>query len=403
MTTKGASQPRVRVLTVLAAVAAAALGCTKQEAGAPTPPATATAASVTTKPGEPPAKPVAAMPGKAENEPTPDRMAPVSSRVRTIGRFVHEREGLRFAWSGSTVIARFEGTSLRVRLRDEGKNTMNAFQVLVDGEPRSVLRMQKDRDTYDVVTDLPRGVHEVTLEKRTEARVGEMVLLGVESDGKMLPPAAGGAERRIEILGDSISTGYGNEGPGPTCTFDARQQNEFLTYGALTARALSAEHTVIAWSGKTLYEMREYFPRALPDREDSVWDFSRYQPNVVVVNLGTNNFANIDPGEKKFVDLYTAIVAKVRAAYPAALVVAALGPMLTDNYPEGRHSLTQARKYMKVAMARIHAAGDKNVEMIEFPEQKVADGLGCGFHPSVKTHKLMAERLTALLRERLGW
>jgi hypothetical protein len=37
------------------------------------------------------------------------------------------------------------------------------------------------------------------------------------------------------------------------------------------------------------------------------------------------------------------------------------------------------------------------------PEQKHADGLGCSFHPSVKTHQRMAERLVGIAHENLGW
>jgi lysophospholipase L1-like esterase len=148
--------------------------------------------------------------------------------------------------------------------------------------------------------------------------------------------------------------------------------------------------------------MRQYFDKALPARADSTWDFSKYQADAVVVNVGTNNFALFDPGEKFFVDRYIALVERVRAAYPKALVVCALGPMLTDIYPEGHNNLTQARKYMKVAMAKLEKS-DGHVAFIEFPEQKHSDGLGCGFHPSLKTHQLMADRLVPLLKERMGW
>jgi len=73
-----------------------------------------------------------------------------------------------------------------------------------------------------------------------------------------------------------------------------------------------------------------------------------------------------------------------------------LGPMLTDVYPPGKQNLTLARKYMKAAIAKIKASGETNFEYVELPEQKHSDGLGCGFHPSVKTHKLMADRVARL-------
>jgi hypothetical protein len=77
--------------------------------------------------------------------------------------------------------------------------------------------------------------------------------------------------------------------------------------------------------------------------------------------------------------------------------------MLTDIYPEKRKNLTQARKYMKAAVAKLKESGETNLDFLEFPEQNHADGLGCGFHPSLKTHKLMADRLTMFIKERTGW
>lgn len=320
---------------------------------------------------------------------------------RLMGRFVREPGGMRFAWPGSAMVARFKGTSIALRLKDDG---FNLFQVVVDGETKKVLRTDKSKDVYVLAEGLPDAVHDVVVEKRTEAKVGEAVFVAFEpgAGGQLLPPPPA-PERRIEVIGDSISTGYGNEGPGASCGFVNSQENEYLAYGALTARALGADHTTIAWSGKTLYEMREYFDKALPARDDSRWDFAQYQPQVVVVNVGTNNFALVDPGEARFVSLYHALIDKVRAAYPKAFIVCALGPMLSDVYPEGRRNLTQARKYMKVAVAKLKEAGDTNLELLEFPEQNHADGLGCGFHPSLKTHKLMSDRLVAMLKERMGW
>jgi len=331
--------------------------------------------------------------------------AGASALARFVGRWVPEPsgDGMRCAWSGSYVVGRFEGTSISARIKDEGHNL---FQVVIDGEPKKVLKTDKAKgaSTYLLADGLPHGVHEVSLHRRTEAKVGEVVFYGFEADGGTMLPPPPAPERRIETIGDSISTGYGNEGPGPRCTYVNSQQNEYLTYGAITARNLGADHTTIAWSGKTIHEMTEYFDDALPGRPDGPrWDFSQYQPQVVVINLGTNNFALRDPGEAKFVRLYHELVRTVRAAYPNAFLVCALGPMLSNVYPEKRNNLTKARQYMKAAVAKLKEAGDTNLEFLEFPEQKHSNGLGCGFHPSVKTHQLMADQLTAFIKERMGW
>jgi lysophospholipase L1-like esterase len=297
------------------------------------------------------------------------------------------------------VVGRFKGTGVSVRLRDEGKNL---FQVLVDGEPRSILRTDPQKETYDLTRDLPDGVHDVAIYRRTEAKFGESVFLGFAPAGAMLPPPPPAA-RRIELIGDSITAGYGNEGPGPVCPFNPADENQYATYGAIAARALDAEHVTIAWSGKTIGEMTEFYDRTLPSRPDSAWDFSAWTPQLVVVNLGTNNFATRDPGEERYVRVYTALVARVRRAYPQALIACLLGPMLSDVFPEGRQNLTLARRYMKATMEKLQASGETNLAYVELPEQRHADGLGCAFHPSKKTHQLMADHLVKIARERLGW
>jgi lysophospholipase L1-like esterase len=329
-----------------------------------------------------------------------------STSPRFVGRWVPEPsgQGMRCAWSGSYVVGRFKGTGVGVRIKDEG---FNLFHVIIDGEPKKVLRTDKAKGEtlYQLAEGLPDGVHEVSIHRRTEAKVGEAVVFGFEATngGKVLPVAPP-PERRIETIGDSITTGFGNEGPGAACGYVNSEQNEYLTYGAIAARNLNADHTTIAWSGKTLHEMKEYFPTALPARTDGPrWDFAKYQPQVVVLNVGTNNFALVDPGEARFVRLYHELVQSVRTAYPKAFIVCALGSMLSNVYPEGRNNLTQARKYMKVAVSKLKEAGDTNLDFLEFPEQNHADGLGCGFHPSLKTHRLMGDRLTGFIKEHMGW
>jgi lysophospholipase L1-like esterase len=324
-----------------------------------------------------------------------------STLVQFVGRFdFSEKNHPRFAWPASEIVARFVGPALRVHLKDKGYSEL---QVVVDGAPLPVLSTNPLRDTYDVASGLSEGPHDLVLVKRTEARLGEVQFLGFDPQGALV--AAGPTPtRRIEFIGDSITAGYGDEGPGTTCTGSmVALENEFLAYGSVASHILKAEHVTLAWSGHTTEEMGDLYGRTLPAHPDSRWDFHQWTPDAVVINLGTNDFNHGDPGQAGFTRPYLALVERVRALYPNAQIVCALGPMLTDIYPPGAHALTHARAYIASVVSAMRAKGDTRISFLEFPTQDFANGLGCDYHPSLKTHRLMGERLAAALRERLGW
>jgi len=330
----------------------------------------------------------------------PSAAAPLPP-VRFVGRFdLTDAEHPRFAWSASTIQTRFTGKGLHVHLRGTGYDEL---QVVVDGTPAGVIALNPSREDYEVVSGLGDGTHELLLSKRTEARTGEVQFLGFEPGVALAPPVRA-AGRRIELVGDSITAGYGAEGAGPRCTGNlAALENEFLSYGALAARSVGAEHVTVAWSGRTTEEMNDLYDRTLPAQPASRWDFTKWTPDAIVVNLGTNDFNRGDPGQTTFTRPYLAFVQKLRALYPRALIVCTLGPMLTDSYPAGAHSLTRARGYITQVVTQLRAAGDSRVSFLEFPSQDVANGLGCDYHPSLKTHRLMGEQLAGALRAQLGW
>jgi lysophospholipase L1-like esterase len=327
-----------------------------------------------------------------------DAGAGLDGFVRFVGRFDRsDPAGPRFAWSGTTVIARFSGPDLAVRLRDAGANV---FHVVVDGTPAPPLATSPAKERYVLASGLAPGEHEVLLAKRTEAKVGEVQLLGFDPPIALLP-ARGGPTRRIELIGDSITAGYGNEGRTPQCLYSAGTENAWESYGAIAARALGADHVNVSWAGKTIGEMTVLWERTLPARELSAWDFS-WVPDVVVVNLGTNNFGWSDPGPQRFTEPFVKLLERIRARYAAAHVFCLLGPMLSDTYPEGKQQLSHARGYLKSAVDTARAKGDERVHFVELPPQDPTTA-GCGFHPSVATHRKMAELLTAAIRPKLGW
>ncbi|GMV82750.1 MAG: hypothetical protein AMXMBFR7_39340 [Planctomycetota bacterium] len=323
-------------------------------------------------------------------------------RLTYIGRFdTRDPAGPRAAWSLSEVTFKFRGTAANAWFSTD-KDTR--LQVVVDGQPRSVLALKSGRHRYGLASDLPLGEHVVAVIKRTEPIFGTWQIHGFElSTGAELLPLLR-KERRIEFLGDSITCGYGNEAKNQHEKFSAATENAYLGYGALAARSLDAEATIIAWSGKCLWprnSLSELWDRTLPLDAGSAFSFDARPPHAVVINLGTNDFAGGNPEESGWVGAYHAFIGSIRARYPETLIVCAIGPMMSDPFSPSKNALTTIKRYLSRVVAEQIARGDSRVRMLVFETQKGENGFGADWHPSLKTHELMADRLCAFLKAEL--
>jgi lysophospholipase L1-like esterase len=337
--------------------------------------------------------------------PLPVEVSSKDPNIRLVGRFdLRDSGGPRCSWPGSAIHVKFKGTALNVVLKASGSDRV---QVAVDGTPTSVLTTSKETTLYRVASGLPDGEHTVELFKRTEAFVGQLQLAGFQLEqGRSLVPLPPRPERRIEFVGDSITCGYGNESANEKEHFAPATENNYLAYGAVTARAVGAEYVAVAWSGKWLFG-KEAIPllydKALPLDPGSAWDFSSWVPHAVVVNLGTNDFGPRNPTEQEWQDAYRAFIQTIRKHAPQSHVFCAVGSMMSDSYPPGRKALSTVRHYTTGLVEDLRKAGDTRVHYVEFDVQDAKNGLGGDWHPSVKTHRIMAERLTAAVKKELGW
>lgn len=326
---------------------------------------------------------------------------PVYLGVRFVGRVDgSEPTRPRFTWSGTGFLARFSGTGLRVKWSNE-QPVM--FQVVVDHEePRSVTAAQGEA-TIALAEGLGAGEHTLLLHRETEGQYGTTAISEIQVlEGELLDPPEL-PNRLIEIVGDSITCGYGNLGADQSCPFSFDTESHFVSYGAVAARELDAELSTIAISGHGI--IRNYdggtsdllpisYERTLTMDPTTSWDFVR-EPDVVVVNLGTNDFAKGDPGIA-FEDEYFRFLADLRDRHPEAYLLVTLGPMLNGE------DLNKARAYLQNALESMTSMGDDNVGFLEYAAQGTGE-LGCDWHPNTKKHASMATALTEELRTKLHW
>jgi len=342
----------------------------------------------------------AGAPDTGEAAPLAYSVAPDDPRIRYEGRFdLRDGAGPRCAWPASAVTVRFEGAALNVNLSD---TSSDEYEIVVDGRPSAVLVTRGGTHRYGVFRGMADAPHTLTLVKRTEAFFGTMQFLGLQvaRGGRLLAPPPR-PMRRLEVIGDSISCGYGNEAKDQHEKFTAATENAYLSYGAVAARAVGAEYTCIAWSGRTMWPkntMGEIYDLALPLDPGSRWESARWVPDAIVINLSTNDFSGGTPDRKGWTAGYEAFLGRVRKDSPRAAIYCATSPMLWGA------SAPIARSYLTQIVADESAAGDKNIRLLVFETQDGGrNGFGADWHPSAKTDALMAGKLDATLAADLGW
>jgi len=320
------------------------------------------------------------------------------------GRFdITDPKAPRCAWSASTVRLRFKGTAANVSL--QGSNGVR-WQAYVNGQPGQVLVNNGKPQLLSLAKDLPEGEHDIVLLKRTEASVGTASILGfqINQGGELMQAKA--PPRRIEVIGDSISAGFGNEAADQNEKFSPATENAGIAYGALAARALDAEYVCVAWSGRKLWPDKtipEVYDRIIPQETDSKWDFGKWKPEVVVINLGSNDFSGGNPEEEGWTTAYREFIARVRKNYPEAYIFCAISPMMSDVHSKSKDARTTIIRYVNRVIEECGKAGETKVALLEFPTQTGALGFGAQWHPSARQHEAMAAVMEKAIREKLGW
>ena len=328
--------------------------------------------------------------------------------IQYIGRISFKNpESPLFTYPGVQINARFEGTSLRLHFKPES----GYFMVSIDGsEAFKVSFTAKEDSVATVAVALPRGVHEVRIMNAIESYIRRPEFRGFildEGCHLVTPPAL--PERSIEFIGNSITCGYGVEDMNEGDHFNDATENHYLTYAAETARNLGAVEYVVARSGIGVYRnyngpregnadnMTKYYEYTNFDDISETWDFNRYTPDVVCINLGTNDTSTNNYDSDRLLNAYRQFLRQVRGHHPKAKIVLLCGSMLQGK------ELELVRHHLNTVCQEAHDRGDKEVYRFDFTPQNGDLKYGADWHPSLWQHQKMAGELTAYLRVLTGW
>ncbi|MDB5152001.1 MAG: electron transporter RnfD [Mucilaginibacter sp.] len=328
--------------------------------------------------------------------------------IRYSGRIIMQDEASELSWQGTSLKINFKGTGVRATLKDE--YGFDYFNVIVDNKVVAVIQPDSFRREYTLVSGLPVGSHKLELFKRTEWAMGKTWFYKFELDknASILPPPPP-QKRKIEYFGDSISLGYAAEDLTGQDRGTAPYENGYLSYTTLTAQHFDAEFhntsrsgigIMVSWDALT---MPELYSRLDPTDAENKWDFSKYVPDVVVINLFQNDawlvkmpenaqfkakFGNKPPTDDQTTKAYRDFVKTIRGKYPKAQIICVLGNM--DAVKDG----SPWPGYVQKAVAQM---GDKNIYTHFFPYKNTPG------HPSKKEQRAIADDLIAFIDQHLKW
>ncbi len=332
--------------------------------------------------------------GAAPPEQPQRAVAPVHSG----GRVVPAPDGSQsFGWPGVYIEGRFDGTAVRVRF----DAPTDHIRLSIDGIEKSVFRAPGPVDT--TIADLPAGDHVVRLEKLTETPTGTSRFIAFDVAGKPLAPRP--RSRRIEFIGDSFTVGYGNRSTTTECSAQEvhDRTDTSLAFGPLAAKALDADYRINAFSGFGM--VRNYdgnargqnlpaiYPRTIPGDAAPLTSDAGWQPDAIVINLGTNDFSTALKPREPWTDTLA-----LQAAYRARYSEFVSG--LATRHPQARFVLMGSDAFfaqVEEVAASLRTRLPGRVATLRFTGLDLG---GCHGHPSLADHRLLAVLVTRTLRRR---
>ncbi len=333
--------------------------------------------------------------------------------VKLLGRTYFDEDILYCALSGTGVEFRFTGTRCSITVKgdsgsaDEGAKDNHArIGIYLNGDRIIDDMINESEKIYEVFNREEPEEAVVSVVKLSESPMSTLGIKEIKCVGSPIEPTEN-KDMLIEFVGDSITCGYGIDDPDKDHHFVTATEDVTKAYAYLTAKALDADYSMVSFSGYGIISGytdngKKVTAQTVPQfytklgyswgqngsfsPQNTEWDFSGRKPDLVVVNLGTNDDSytqNDAEKQAEYSEKYTEFLKLIREKNPDARILCILGVMGDRLYPFVEKAVEDFTQQ----------TGDGKISSFKLTPQSARDGYSADWHPSVKTHEKTAEKV----------
>jgi hypothetical protein len=354
--------------------------------------------------------------------------------LKVHGRTTNSLSPLVLFWTGSGIELNAKGSELWIEVEVDYDIYEPWISILINSVP--VSRQMLTAGRYWIC--IFRGMNENVIKnlrviRDVQAMNGDpscsLQIHALKFDGELYPVED--KPYKVEFIGDSITSGEGAIGAKAEEDWISMWFSAIRNYTSITSEALNAEYRVISQSGWGVLSSWDNNPHAsIPEYYEKVCgvltgeknlalgafkenDFDSWQPDIVVVNLGTNDGGAFNSPEwrdtvtgkafkqrlnedgsyneedlRAFENAVESFLIKLRKYNKSSHIVWAYGMLGLSMMPSINRAVDT---YVK-------KTGDKKISVFQLPNT-TNETVGARSHPGELSHRKAADELIEYLRQ----
>ncbi|MCD7730477.1 MAG: electron transporter RnfD [Oscillospiraceae bacterium] len=321
-------------------------------------------------------------------------------------------------YAGSQVRFRFYGSSFKVCVRSTIYWGELSLGIILDGKMISLQLFPENNGksvAIMVADDLPYAIHEVIVFKKHAANQ-LLTFEGIDIEGELcskpiLPPL------KMEVYGDSVCAGEVIEaedfvGKSDPDSHNSRYDNVWHSFVMQTARRLNAQINNICQGGIALFDGTGYFHYPdyiglesvydklcyFPEGGISMWDFSLYTPDIVIIAIGQNDKHN-GKTDADDIDIYDPVYRKMWKTGYIKLVNDLNNKYNSPQFVLITTILMHDKEWDKAIDEVAYELSSEGVRAFHYVFER--NGKATPGHPRISEHNEMADELTNFIKSNL--